>query len=457
MTLLIADRVREFVSVQGTSDVQLGNVVAGYQGFSQVLTNGDQTYYCIAINSAGQWEVGLGAWVTGNILQRVSIMASSNGGNIVSFFPDPKADVFIDLPAAATPVGPGGYLPTSGGVVTGNLGVSGQTTLSNLDVTGDTTLDGTNTLGPTTLSMLDVTGNTILQGNLQTDGTSTLEGPVVINSAATLNAGATINGGASVAGGLNVTSGSVSIEAGSLIVQDNVTVVVGSVNIEAGGLTVAGGVFLSNGGTLNGTYDLVGELSQTGTQYVTGAIVLNGTSVTTGGITSLASGTDINITGGNTINVTNVGSANGIAGLNSSGHVPLTQLPTEVQNITIGVTQVGTMSNSQLLSLIVATQTLVIPVNFGSVGANGVEICFQGTSGYPAASASVLFETGTVGSFTTQGTLNISTGGALSITNGPTAAVTISPGTAMAIVGQATADTALANFGLSYTVQRVGS
>ena len=439
MAWFLDNRVKENVVVSGTGNVQLGGAVLGFQTFLGCgMTNGDMTSYVIQDGISGAWEVGIGTYASpGNQLQRTSVVASSNSGSLVNF-PGNSCDVFQSPPGSALYMfALAACLPSS------NSGLSAGEAWINGNVLQ--TSDGSGGFGSPTFDYLTV------------HELSTFDGAVQINAAATITGGVLVEATSTFENGVQVATGDVTIEAGSLVVEDSLKVVAGNVTIEAGGITSAGAFIFEAGGTITGTTDMTGNLIQTGTQFVTGGIVLNGTSLVTGGITSLQPGTDISITGGNTISVTNVGSANGIAGLNSSGHVPLTQLPTEVQNITIGVTQVGTMSNSQLLSLIVATQTLVIPANLGSVGANGVEICFQGTSGYPAASASVLFETGTVGSFTTQGTLNISTGGVLTIANGPTAAVTIAPGTAIAMIGQATADTALANFAVSYTVQRVGS
>lgn len=97
MALVLADRVKVTTTTTGTGTVALGAAQAGYQDFS-VLSNGDTTYYCIADNATGAWEVGLGTYASaGPSLARTSVIASSTG-TAVSFGAGPK-DVFITLPA----------------------------------------------------------------------------------------------------------------------------------------------------------------------------------------------------------------------------------------------------------------------------------------------------------------------------------------------------------------------
>lgn len=98
MTFVLKDRVRETTLTTGTGAFTLAGAVANYRAFSSVLANGDTTWYaCVLPGSA--WEVGIGTWVTGNTLQRTTILDSSNAGAAVNFAAGTK-DVFIALPAS---------------------------------------------------------------------------------------------------------------------------------------------------------------------------------------------------------------------------------------------------------------------------------------------------------------------------------------------------------------------
>ena len=103
MALVLADRVLETTVVAGTGDASLGGAVLGYQPFS-IIGGGNTTYYTIVAiddNGAptGDWEVGIGTYVTtGNKLQRDTVLSSSNGGAKVYFASGTK-QVFLDLPS----------------------------------------------------------------------------------------------------------------------------------------------------------------------------------------------------------------------------------------------------------------------------------------------------------------------------------------------------------------------
>lgn len=103
MALVLADRVLETTPVAGTGDANLSGAVTGYQPFS-VIGGGNTTYYTIvAIDDqgapTGDWEVGIGTYITsGNKLQRDTVLSSSNGGALVYFASGTK-QVFLDLPS----------------------------------------------------------------------------------------------------------------------------------------------------------------------------------------------------------------------------------------------------------------------------------------------------------------------------------------------------------------------
>ena len=84
--------------------------VTGFQAFS-VIGDGNTTYYTIADQAGGNWEVGIGTYVSsGAVLQRTTILASSNSGNKVNF-PSGTKDVFVTYPSDKAV-----YLDASGNV-----------------------------------------------------------------------------------------------------------------------------------------------------------------------------------------------------------------------------------------------------------------------------------------------------------------------------------------------------
>jgi len=111
MALVLADRVLETTTVAGTGDASLAGAVTGYQPFS-VVGGGNTTYYTIVAiddNGAptGDWEVGIGTYITsGNKISRDTVLSSSNGGALVYFASGTK-QIFLDLPSEELPVASG--------------------------------------------------------------------------------------------------------------------------------------------------------------------------------------------------------------------------------------------------------------------------------------------------------------------------------------------------------------
>lgn len=111
MALVLADRVLETTSVAGTGDASLNGAVTGYQPFS-VIGGGNTTYYTIVAiddNGAptGDWEVGIGTYITsGNKISRDTVLSSSNGGALV-YFASGNKQIFLDLPSEELPVASG--------------------------------------------------------------------------------------------------------------------------------------------------------------------------------------------------------------------------------------------------------------------------------------------------------------------------------------------------------------
>jgi hypothetical protein len=125
MALVLADRVKETAAAPGTGTVTLLGAEDGYQSFSAV-GNTNTTYYTIADQSGGNWEVGIGTYTaSGSTLTRDTVLSSSNAGALVNFSSGVQ-DVFVTYPsefsqtaqvgdvklASEVPIGPGTWLET---------------------------------------------------------------------------------------------------------------------------------------------------------------------------------------------------------------------------------------------------------------------------------------------------------------------------------------------------------
>lgn len=98
MALVVRDRVQETSLTAGTGTLTLAGAVPGYQTFS-AIGNGNTTYYTIFDAVAGDWEVGIGTYTSsGTTLSRDTVLASSNGGALVTFAANSKS-VFVTYPA----------------------------------------------------------------------------------------------------------------------------------------------------------------------------------------------------------------------------------------------------------------------------------------------------------------------------------------------------------------------
>lgn len=120
MALIYADRIKEATTVTGTSTIVLEGAVAGYKAFSAAMTNNDTCYYSLVDPNTDEWEIGLGTFATGNLLQRTTVISSSNSNNAVTFGTGTK-DVFITLPAE----GIDAKAPISAPAFTGSVTLSG--------------------------------------------------------------------------------------------------------------------------------------------------------------------------------------------------------------------------------------------------------------------------------------------------------------------------------------------
>lgn len=133
MALVLADRVKETTTTTGTGTVTLAGAATGYQSFA-AIGDANTTYYCIAGQTGGEWEVGIGTYTaSGTTLSRTTVLASSSGGSLVSFSSGTK-DVFVTYPSEkAIAAGTGG----SSGQVQYNDGAGGFAGAANVSIDSD--------------------------------------------------------------------------------------------------------------------------------------------------------------------------------------------------------------------------------------------------------------------------------------------------------------------------------
>jgi len=144
MALVINDRVKETSTTTGTGTLNLAGAETGYEGFVAGIGTGNQTYYAIELNSAGEWEVGIGTVTSGSpdTLSRTTIISSSNSDALVNFSAGTK-NVFCTLPAKRT-ISP--VMTATGFVVTHASTLDQDQTLDSGVLAGPVTITGTQTV-----------------------------------------------------------------------------------------------------------------------------------------------------------------------------------------------------------------------------------------------------------------------------------------------------------------------
>ena len=140
MALVLKDRVKSNTTTTGTGTIVLGGAALGYQSFA-VIGNANSTYYTIADSTAGDWEVGIGTYYSGNTsLVRNTVLSSSNSSALVNFAAGTK-DVFVTQPAEVTAIGGGNQaIIINQNVVTGTYTIAEGT--NGLSVGPITTANG---------------------------------------------------------------------------------------------------------------------------------------------------------------------------------------------------------------------------------------------------------------------------------------------------------------------------
>jgi len=144
MALVINDRVKETSTTTGTGTIDLAGAETGYEGFVTGVGTGNTTYYAIELNSANEWEVGIGTVTDAapDTLSRDTIISSSNGDAAVNFSAGTK-NVFCTLPAKKT-ISP--VMDATTFVVTHASTISEDQTLDSGVLAGPVTITGTQTV-----------------------------------------------------------------------------------------------------------------------------------------------------------------------------------------------------------------------------------------------------------------------------------------------------------------------
>ena len=116
MALVLHDRVKETTTSTGTGTINLAGAATGFTTFVAGIGNSNTTYYCIAHQSASEFEVGIGTvtdaspdTITGRT--NGNVFVSSNSNNVVDFSAGTK-DVFCTQPASKAV-----FLDSSGNLV----------------------------------------------------------------------------------------------------------------------------------------------------------------------------------------------------------------------------------------------------------------------------------------------------------------------------------------------------
>ena len=144
MALVINDRVKETSTTTGTGTLNLAGAETGYESFVSGVGTGNTTYYAIELNSANEWEVGIGTVTSGtpDTLSRTTVISSSNSDAAVNFSAGTK-NVFCTLPAKKT-ISP--VMDATSFVVTHSSTISEDQTLDSGVLAGPVTITGTQTV-----------------------------------------------------------------------------------------------------------------------------------------------------------------------------------------------------------------------------------------------------------------------------------------------------------------------
>ena len=175
MALVINDRVKETTTTTGTGAVSLAGAVTGFETFAAGIGNSNTVYYCIAHQTAAEFEVGLGT-LDGDSsdLTRTTVISSSNSDSAVDFSAGTK-DVFCTIPASKLI-----FEDASNDVTIGrNLTVTGDLTITGDDITMNTNTSGAALIGDgTNFNPVAISGDITIAAN----GTAAIGSGVIVNA-----------------------------------------------------------------------------------------------------------------------------------------------------------------------------------------------------------------------------------------------------------------------------------
>ena len=147
MALIVNDRVKETSTTTGTGTLNLAGAETGYESFVSGIGTGNTTYYAIELNSAGEFEVGIGTVTDASpdTLSRTTVISSSNSDNKVDFSAGTK-NVFCTLPAkrAMSPsMTATDYLVTHASTLSQDQTIDSGVLAGPVTITGTQTITGT--------------------------------------------------------------------------------------------------------------------------------------------------------------------------------------------------------------------------------------------------------------------------------------------------------------------------
>ena len=287
MALVINNRVRETTTTTGTGAQTLAGAVDGFQTFAAGIGNDNTTYYAISLNTANEWEVGLGTLNSdSSTLTRTTVLESSNADLAVDFAAGSK-EVFCTLPSEKAV-----YLDASEDQVGGFSSLAADTSPQlggDLDVVTSDIVSTTNRdidIIPHGTGDVNLGADTIQMGDNDADATVTTQGTgdLILNTNNGTNAGnITLLDGAD--GNISITpngTGDVVLAADSVSVGDSGAAATltsngaGTLTLTTGGTTDL--ILSTNSGTNSGTLTITDAVNEaiTLTPNGTGVVAIEG-------------------------------------------------------------------------------------------------------------------------------------------------------------------------------------
>ena len=288
MALQLVDRVQQTATANTTVSFSLTGTVLGFQAFSPSITTGNTTYYA-ATDTSGNWEAGIATLTSSTLLTRNTILSSSNSGSAVTF--SGTVNVFVTYPSEKS------VNQDANGNVSNNSFIPGWATTA--------TSAGTTTLTVTSTYYQRFTGSTTQTVVLPNATTMALGQGFIIDNDSTGNL--TLQDGAAGALGIAVPG-----MAAFVFLENNSTTAgswsgymfvpgggpTGQVTWGTAGLSMAGQTITSagaiSGTSLNATNGIIVNNQTVSVSYS----IPSGSSATSAGPMTLASGVSVTIPSG---------------------------------------------------------------------------------------------------------------------------------------------------------------